>query len=88
MPAETQQEMRERTNWGTLLTPDLLRPQAPHCLRLRIAAVGPPTGVVRRLSSACVRGLESGPRGGSSSGVASVGWCMAQSNRRPAGPAW
>ena len=29
VPAETQQEMRERTNWGTLLTPDLLRPQAP-----------------------------------------------------------
>ena len=29
VPAETQREMRERTNWGTLLTPDLLRPQAP-----------------------------------------------------------
>jgi NodT family efflux transporter outer membrane factor (OMF) lipoprotein len=29
VPTETQQEMRERTNWGTLLTPDLLRPQAP-----------------------------------------------------------
>jgi outer membrane protein TolC len=29
VPAETQQEMRERTNWGTLLTPDLLWPQAP-----------------------------------------------------------
>ena len=29
VPAETQQEMRERTNWGTLLTPDLLKPQAP-----------------------------------------------------------
>ncbi len=29
VPAETQQEMRERTNWGTLLTPDLLQPQAP-----------------------------------------------------------
>jgi NodT family efflux transporter outer membrane factor (OMF) lipoprotein len=26
---ETQQEMSERTNWGTLLTPDLLKPQAP-----------------------------------------------------------
>ena len=29
VPAETQQEMRERTNWGTLLTPELLKPQAP-----------------------------------------------------------
>jgi len=29
VPEETQREMRERTNWGTLLTPDLLRPQAP-----------------------------------------------------------
>ncbi len=29
VPAETQREMSERTNWGTLLTPDLLRPQAP-----------------------------------------------------------
>jgi NodT family efflux transporter outer membrane factor (OMF) lipoprotein len=27
--AETQREMSERTNWGTLLTPELLRPQAP-----------------------------------------------------------
>lgn len=26
---ETQREMAERTNWGTLLTPDLLRPDAP-----------------------------------------------------------
>jgi NodT family efflux transporter outer membrane factor (OMF) lipoprotein len=29
VPAETQREMSERTNWGTLLTPDLLRPQPP-----------------------------------------------------------
>lgn len=29
VPGETQREMAERTNWGTLLTPDLLRPQAP-----------------------------------------------------------
>jgi NodT family efflux transporter outer membrane factor (OMF) lipoprotein len=29
VPAETQREMAERTNWGTLLTPDLLQPQAP-----------------------------------------------------------
>jgi NodT family efflux transporter outer membrane factor (OMF) lipoprotein len=29
VPAETQREMKERTNWGTLLTPELLRPQAP-----------------------------------------------------------
>jgi NodT family efflux transporter outer membrane factor (OMF) lipoprotein len=29
VPAETQREMAERTNWGTLLTPDLLRPDAP-----------------------------------------------------------
>src|SRR5262245_22783283 len=29
VPAQTQQEMAERTNWGTLLTPDLLRPQIP-----------------------------------------------------------
>ena len=29
VPAETQQEMRERTNWGTLLTPELLKPEAP-----------------------------------------------------------
>ena len=29
VPAETQREMAERTNWGTLLTPDLLRPEAP-----------------------------------------------------------
>jgi len=29
VPVETQREMRDRTNWGTLLTPDLLRPQAP-----------------------------------------------------------
>jgi len=29
VPAETRQEMAERTNWGTLLTPDLLQPQAP-----------------------------------------------------------
>jgi NodT family efflux transporter outer membrane factor (OMF) lipoprotein len=29
VPAETQQEMRERTNWGTLLSPELLQPQAP-----------------------------------------------------------
>ena len=27
--AATQREMSERTNWGTLLTPDLLRPEAP-----------------------------------------------------------
>jgi NodT family efflux transporter outer membrane factor (OMF) lipoprotein len=27
--ADTQREMSERTNWGTLLTPELLRPQAP-----------------------------------------------------------
>jgi len=27
--AENQREMKERTNWGGLLTPDLLRPQAP-----------------------------------------------------------
>ncbi len=29
VPAAIQREMAERTNWGTLLTPDLLRPQAP-----------------------------------------------------------
>ena len=29
IPTETQREMAERTNWGTLLTPDLLRPEAP-----------------------------------------------------------
>jgi NodT family efflux transporter outer membrane factor (OMF) lipoprotein len=29
VPAETRDEMAERTNWGTLLTPDLLTPQAP-----------------------------------------------------------
>jgi NodT family efflux transporter outer membrane factor (OMF) lipoprotein len=29
IPTETQREMAERTNWGTLLTPDLLRPDAP-----------------------------------------------------------
>jgi NodT family efflux transporter outer membrane factor (OMF) lipoprotein len=29
IPVETQREMSERTNWGTLLTPDLLRPDAP-----------------------------------------------------------
>jgi NodT family efflux transporter outer membrane factor (OMF) lipoprotein len=29
VPAEIQREMSERTNWGTLLTPDLLRPDAP-----------------------------------------------------------
>ena len=29
VPPETQEEMRERTNWGTLLTPELLKPQAP-----------------------------------------------------------
>ena len=28
-PVEIRQEMADRTNWGTLLTPDLLRPQAP-----------------------------------------------------------
>ncbi len=28
VPAETQREMAERTNWGTLLTPELLKPQA------------------------------------------------------------
>jgi NodT family efflux transporter outer membrane factor (OMF) lipoprotein len=29
VPAETQREMAARTNWGTLLTPELLKPQAP-----------------------------------------------------------
>ena len=29
VPLETQREMSERSNWGTLLTPDLLRPDAP-----------------------------------------------------------
>jgi NodT family efflux transporter outer membrane factor (OMF) lipoprotein len=29
VPAETRTEMAERTNWGTLLTPDLLTPAAP-----------------------------------------------------------
>jgi len=29
VPAQTRSEMSQRTNWGTLLTPDLLRPQAP-----------------------------------------------------------
>jgi NodT family efflux transporter outer membrane factor (OMF) lipoprotein len=29
VPAETRDEMAERTDWGTLLTPDLLAPQAP-----------------------------------------------------------
>jgi NodT family efflux transporter outer membrane factor (OMF) lipoprotein len=29
VPAQTRHEMSQRTNWGTLLTPNLLRPQAP-----------------------------------------------------------
>ena len=29
VPKQTRDEMRERTNWGTLLTPELLDPQAP-----------------------------------------------------------
>jgi outer membrane protein TolC len=29
VPAATREEMQERTNWGTLLTPDLLQPKAP-----------------------------------------------------------
>lgn len=29
VPAATQEEMSERTNWGTLLTPELLQPEAP-----------------------------------------------------------
>lgn len=29
VPASTRDEMSKRTNWGTLLTPQLLRPQAP-----------------------------------------------------------
>jgi hypothetical protein len=29
VPAQTRREMSQRTNWGTLLTPDLLQPQAP-----------------------------------------------------------
>lgn len=29
VPVEIQREMAERTGWGTLLTPDLLRPQVP-----------------------------------------------------------
>src|SRR5262249_10158241 len=29
MTAETQREMADRTNWGGLLTPQLLRPEAP-----------------------------------------------------------
>jgi NodT family efflux transporter outer membrane factor (OMF) lipoprotein len=29
VPAETRQEMEDRTNWGRLLTPDLLQPKAP-----------------------------------------------------------
>ena len=29
VPTETQREMADRTNWGTLLSPDLLQPQAP-----------------------------------------------------------
>jgi NodT family efflux transporter outer membrane factor (OMF) lipoprotein len=29
VPVETQREMAERTNWGTLLTPELLKPKAP-----------------------------------------------------------
>ena len=29
MPPEIREEMAERTNWGTLLTPDLLEPKAP-----------------------------------------------------------
>jgi NodT family efflux transporter outer membrane factor (OMF) lipoprotein len=29
VPAQTQREMANRTNWGTLLTPGLLRPQSP-----------------------------------------------------------
>ncbi len=29
VPVEIQREMSERTGWGTLLTPDLLKPQAP-----------------------------------------------------------
>jgi NodT family efflux transporter outer membrane factor (OMF) lipoprotein len=29
VPPETEHEMADRTNWGTLLTPDLLRPKAP-----------------------------------------------------------
>lgn len=29
VPAATREEMRARTNWGTLLTPELLQPEAP-----------------------------------------------------------
>ena len=29
LPRDTELEMKNRTNWGTLLTPDLLRPRAP-----------------------------------------------------------
>jgi NodT family efflux transporter outer membrane factor (OMF) lipoprotein len=29
VPAETREEMAERTNWGTLLSPELLQPEAP-----------------------------------------------------------
>lgn len=29
IPAQTQREMKNRTNWGTLLTPGLLQPKAP-----------------------------------------------------------
>jgi len=29
IPAQTRQEMKERTNWGGLLTPNLLQPKAP-----------------------------------------------------------
>jgi NodT family efflux transporter outer membrane factor (OMF) lipoprotein len=29
IPVQTQREMANRTNWGTMLTPDLLRPKAP-----------------------------------------------------------
>jgi NodT family efflux transporter outer membrane factor (OMF) lipoprotein len=29
VPAQTRREMEQRTNWGTLLTPDLLQPKAP-----------------------------------------------------------
>jgi hypothetical protein len=29
VPAATRAEMEERTNWGRLLTPDLLQPKAP-----------------------------------------------------------
>ena len=52
MPAGTQREMAERTNWGTLLTPDLLRPAgAGTAVAPGSWAAGPTAGMVRMVGS-------------------------------------